>query len=147
MVEVLHDVPGLDREDLDAVVQIQESGVTYRLLDPIAMLKAKAANIRRLNQEGRHDRAHLQIIARCVRPFLQDAHRQAVENVSLREAFFKTLTRTFQTLRHRQTLKTLRQEAIQPVQLIPLELPESPIEKVRTACQHQLPRLAIDAAR
>lgn len=144
VVEVLNGVFGLDREDLEAVVQIEQDGVTYRLLDPVAMLKAKAANVREIDQNGpppRQDRAHLQIIAQCMSHFLRDAHQQAVENGNLRDAFSKTLSRTFKTLTHRATLTILLQEGLRPVQLVPAELRDSPIEKVRTACQHQLPRL------
>ncbi|HXN35724.1 MAG TPA: hypothetical protein VN877_06105 [Opitutaceae bacterium] len=66
LVEVVKSVKGLDKEDIvDAWVAYR--GTTYRLLDPIALLKAKAANIRELDQEGpppRHDRAHLDLIVR-----------------------------------------------------------------------------------
>jgi hypothetical protein len=144
VVEVLHRVLGLEREDLAAVVQIEQNGVTYRLLDPVAMLKAKAANLRKLDQAGpppRQDRAHLQIIAQCLPHFLRDAHQQAIANADLRDAFSPTLSRTFKTLTHRPTLKILLQEGIRPGQLVPAELRDSPIERVRTACQHQLPRL------
>jgi hypothetical protein len=144
VVEVLTSVRGLDRGDLEAVVQIKQDDVTYRLLDPIAMLKAKPANIREIDQEGpppRQDRAHLQIIAKCVPPFLVDPHRQAVENADVRSAFSKTLSRAFKTLSHPPTLKILLQEGIRPGPLVPAELCDSPIQKVRTACKHQLPRL------
>ncbi len=57
IVEVLGKVNGLDNEDLKAVREITADGVVYRVLDPVAMLKAKAANVMSINQEGRHDRA------------------------------------------------------------------------------------------
>lgn len=66
VVEVLSKVHGLDKEDLEAVVEVEKDGVKYRALDPVAMLKAKVANVRELDQAGpppRQDRAHLHIIA------------------------------------------------------------------------------------
>jgi len=144
VVEVLDKVRGLDREDLEAVVQIEQEGVKYRLLDPVAMLKAKAANVREIDQAGpppRQDRAHLKIIAQCVPPFLRDAHQQSSANPDLHGKFSKTISRAFKTLLHRHTLKTLLEEGIQPVSLMSPELKDSPIDKVRAACLHQLPRL------
>jgi hypothetical protein len=146
VVEVLHSVLGLGREDLEAVEVIEHDGVTYRLLDPIAMLKAKAANVRKIDQKGpppRQDRAHLQLISKCVPYFLLDAHQQALQKVALRAAFSKTMSRAFKTLSDRRTLKTLLQEGIPVEPLVPTVLRDSPIEKIRTACQHQLPRLAM----
>jgi len=142
VVEVLHAVPGLDQEDLDAVVAIQKDGVTYRLLDPVAILKAKATSIRLFDQTDRQDRPHLQIIAKCLPLFLRDAHQQAVEDAALQAAFCGTLRRTFKALTDRPIRKVLRQEGINLHLLIPPELSQSPIEKVRTACLHQLSRLA-----
>ena len=142
IIEVLGKVHGLEKEDLEAVAEIEQGGVKYRVLDPVAMLKAKAANVRGLDQEGRQDRAHLHIIAQCVAPFLSDAHQQAIADSSLHGEFARTISRTFKTLSDRHTLKTLLNEGIQPLSLIPAELKNSPIEKVRTASEHQTPRLA-----
>jgi hypothetical protein len=45
LVEVLHSVHGLDAKDLvDA--EVEYAGTRYRILDPVALLKAKAANLR-----------------------------------------------------------------------------------------------------
>lgn len=144
IVEVLSKVHGLDSEDLEAVVEVVQDGVKYRALDPVAMLKAKAANVRELDQTGpppRQDRAHLHIIAQCVAPFLRDAHQQVSGDPTLHGEFAKTISRTFKTLSDRRLLKTLRAEGIQPLSLLPAELKDSPIEKVRTAFAHQMPRL------
>lgn len=144
IVEVLSKVHGLDNEDLAAVAEVEQDGVRYRALDPVAMLKAKVANVRELDQAGpppRQDRAHLHIIAQCVAPFLRDAHQQATLAPALHGEFAKTISRTFKTLSDRRLLKTLLTEGIQPLDLLPPELKDSPIEKVRTAFGHQLPRL------
>lgn len=144
IVEVLSKVHGLNKEDLEAVVEVEKDGVKYRALDPVAMLKAKVANVRELDQAGpppRQDRAHLHIIAQCVAPFLRDAHQQASNVPALHGKFTKTISRTFKTLSDRRLLRTLLTEGIQPLALLPQDLKDSPIEKVRTAFEHQLPRL------
>jgi hypothetical protein len=144
IVEVLSKVNGLDNEDLEAVAEVEQDGVKYRALDPVAMLKAKVANVRELDQAGpppRQDRAHLHIIAQCVAPFLRDAHQQSAGNPALHGDFAKTISRTFRTLSDRNLFKTLLAEGINPRALIPAELKDSPIEKVRTAFEHQIPRL------
>lgn len=145
VVEVLHKVLGLEEEDIDTVTSIEQGGITYRVLDPIAMLKAKAANVRELDQEGpppRQDRAHLRIIAQCVAPFLRDAHAQAVGDAALHAKFAKTVSRAFRTMLGRRTLQTLLNEGFDPLPMLPEELSTSPISQVRAAFEHQLPRLA-----
>lgn len=152
IVEVLSQVHGLEKADLEAVAEVEQGGVKYRALDPVAMLKAKAANVRELDQIGpppRQDRAHLQLVVQCVAPFLRDAHRQAVGDPALHAEFLKTISRTFKTLSDRRILQTLLAEGIQPMGVVPVELKDSLIEKVRTTFGHQMPRLeqALAAAR
>jgi hypothetical protein len=141
IVEVLREVNGLNKEDLEAVQTISSNGVTYHALDPIAMLKAKAANVRKINQEGRQDRAHLRLIARCVSPYLRDAHSHAIAAPDMQPEFVKTVSRLFKTLSDKHTLKTILLEGIIPETLIPQEFANSPVEKVRTTYGHQFPRL------
>jgi hypothetical protein len=144
IVEVLGKVNGLEQEDLQAVTEVEQEGISYRVLDPIAMLRAKAANVREIDQVGpppRQDRAHLQLIARCMAPFLRDIHQQAAGDPSLHGEFAKTFSRTFRTLSDRRTLQTLLAEGIRPLDLVPGELKDSPIEKVRTTFAYQMPRL------
>jgi AcrR family transcriptional regulator len=144
VVEVLGKVLGLDNEDLEAVVEIENDGMTYRVLDPVAMLRAKAANVREIPQDGpppRQDRAHLKLIAQCIAPFLRDTHQQALGNPELHAEFAKTISRAFKSLFDRAILRTLLSDGIQPLDLLPSELKDSSIEKVRTAFEHQMPRL------
>lgn len=144
IVEVLGKVLGLGKEDLEAVVKIERDGLIYQVLDPIAVLKAKATNIRKLNQEGpppRNDRAHLKLIAQCVPLFLKESHDLATNKPEEREAFSKVISRIFQTLSDRHIVRIVINEGIQPISLIPSELKTSPIEKVRTTYEHQMPRL------
>ena len=106
LVEILHSVHGLEKEELGYVETIEHRGHPYRLLDPVVMLKAKAANVRGLKQDDdppRHDREHLQLIARCVPSYLRDVHQRAVELPSLEKESLAVISRAFKTLQHRKT--------------------------------------------
>lgn len=145
LVEVLHSVHGLDREDLSHVETIEHRGFQYRLLDPIAMLKAKAANVRDIRQDDvppRHDRQHLQLIARCVPPYLRDVHASAIANPGLEKEALSVVSRAFKTLQRGKTAHTLHAEGITPASLLPAELGESPLARIRAAYRWQMRRIA-----
>ncbi len=142
LVEILHSVHGLEKSDLDAAAYIKSAGVVYRVLDPVAMLKAKAANVRDIEQNDsspRQDRLHLHLVARCVPEFLRDVHRNAVAEPSREKEALAVVSRAFKTLQHAKTVQTLRTEGIAPAALIPEELKESPLMRIRTAYQWQMP--------
>lgn len=144
LVEVLKHVKGLDARDLAATVEIEYAGATFKVLDPIALLKAKAANVRDLDQVGpppRHDVTHLQLVARCVPLYLQDIHAKVLGNPAAERAAAEIFSRAFATLTHRHTIDGLKKAGIDRVSLMPAEFATSPIEKISNAYTHQLPRL------
>jgi hypothetical protein len=142
LVEVLTKVHGLEKADLEAVAEVTLQGVRYAPLDPIAMLKAKAANVRDLDQVGpppRHDRQHLQLIARCWPRYLRELHANAVQEPSRAPATARIFSRAFDTLIH--AAKILRAEGIAPENVMPAELAQSPIDKIRNAYKWQALRI------
>ena len=152
LVEVLHSVAGLDTADLQRVSEVEADGIRYRLLDPIAMLKAKAYNVRKFKQDGsppRHDREHLVLIAHCVPAFLREIHEGALRLQRSNDPAAKAalanaaaaVSAAFATLTNREVAATLRSQGITPELLIPPEFKDLPIAKVANACQHQLPRV------
>lgn len=162
LVEVLHSVAGLDIADLRRITELTaKDGTVYRVLDPIVMLKAKAYNVRKFDQDGdppRHDRTHLALIAQCVPEFLREVHDTAVrlrlagapEAKAAAASAASAVGATFATLTHEATSATLRAQGISPEVLVPVEFRHSPIARVAKACQHQLPRVAVaglDAAK
>lgn len=145
LVEVLRYVHGLEDDDLKHVETIVHEGQTYQLLNPIAMLKAKAANLRDFKQDEvppRHDREHLRLIARCLPKYLRDIHAAGVKDGSLEKHTLTILSYAFKTLQDAKTVKTLVAEGINPRLLIPEEFKESPLARIRKACGYQLPRLS-----
>lgn len=140
LVEILHSVHGLDKADLAAAAYIKSEGVVYRVLDPVAMLKAKAANVRDIDQVGpplRQDRMHLQLVARCVPEFLRDVHRNAVADRTREKEALAVVSRAFKTLQNAKTAQTLQAEGIAPASLIPAELRESLLSRIRAAFEWQ----------
>ena len=139
LVEVLHSVHGLDPQELvDA--EVEYAGTRYRILDPVALLKAKAANLRDFNQDDdppRHDAEHLKLVARCLPRFLEDvALNETTDPDELRNQL-KTVSRAFAVLQDTKTAATLRSIGIEPASLVPALLANSPNEKVSKAYTYQ----------
>jgi hypothetical protein len=144
LVEVLKNVKGLDARDLEETVELALGGAIYKVLDPIALLKAKAANVRDLDQVGpppRQDINHLQLVARCLPIYLRQIHAQAQENPAAQKKVAATFSRAFAALTDRRTREGLIKAEIDLVPLIPLELATSAIAPVANTYRHQLPRV------
>lgn len=140
LVEILHSVHGLNKADLQAAAYVKSDGVIYRVLDPITMLKAKAANVRDIDQNGtppRQDRLHLRLVARCVPEFLLEVYRDAVSDPSRERNSLAVISRAFKTLQQPKTAQTLQVEGIAPASLIPAELAESTLPRIRAAFDWQ----------
>ena len=141
LVEILHNVHGLDRADLESAAYIKSRGATYRVLDPVAMLKAKAMNVRDFPQDGpipRQDRQHLQLLVRCVPEFLRDVHASALVDPSKEKQALEVFSRTFRTLQNKKIASTLINEGIAPRSVLPPEFAESPLERIRKAYKWQM---------
>jgi hypothetical protein len=116
------------------------------------MLKAKAYNVRHFKQDDdppRHDREHLELIAKCFPEYLREVHQTALRLLSSDHAAAKDASKeaaaavsaAYATLTDDSTASTLRTQGIAPEYLIPLEFEHSPIEKVANAWRYQHPRL------
>ena len=141
LVEILHRVHGLNRADLAAAAYIKSQGAIYRVLDPVAMLKAKAMNVRDIPQDGpspRQDRLHLKLIVRCVPEFLRDVHQSAVADPTKEKQALEVFSRAFRTLQDKKIAGTLIAEGIAPRSLLPAEFAESSLERIRKAYQWQV---------
>ena len=148
LVEVLHSVHGLEAQDLKTAEYVRQGGGVYRVLDPIVMMKAKAANLRDLDQAGpppRQDRHHLQLISRCVPLYLREVHQIAVEtrDPAAEKQAVRTLNRAFKILQDPKTAGTLSGEQISSAALVPEEFAQSPLERIRRSIEYQMPILEI----
>lgn len=80
LIEVLRYVRGVSNEELrDPVYEfaIGEQQVRVRAPGPIALLKAKIANLSEINQKGRQDARHILILARILPAYLADLRSSA----------------------------------------------------------------------
>lgn len=144
LVEVLHSVAGLDRSDLERVSAIEHKGTMFRLLDPVAMLRAKAYNVRHFEQDGnppRQDRVHLNLIARCVPLYLRDAYESVKAGTLPERGCVDLLSATFKVLQDRDLAPAFAAEGIRPRDVIPQEFATSPYDRIRRAMENQM-RLA-----
>ncbi len=87
-VEVLRKVPGLTAHEVEKFASFERVGdYTARVLNPVAMLKAKSWNVVNITKEGRHDAEQLLALVPCVRAFLRASlARGADDKVQLRGA-------------------------------------------------------------
>lgn len=141
LVEILHSVHGLVESDLEASAYVEFEGAVFRVLDPIAVLKAKTMNVRDIDQDGpspRQDRLHLHLIARCVPEFLRDVHQSAVADSTKVKQSLEVFSRAFRTLQNKKIATTLIAEGIAPRSLLPPEFSESPLDRIRRAYQWQM---------
>ena len=96
-VEVLRKVPGLKESEVERLSSIEPcSDSTVRVLNPVAMLKAKSWNVCNINKEGRHDAEQFLALIPCVRAYLRGYYRAGEGSHSVLRAGLKL---TEQTLR------------------------------------------------
>lgn len=71
-VEVLRKVPGLSLNEVTKFASVEAFGnFTVRVLNPIALMKAKSWNVVNIHKEGRHDSEQLLALVVCVRAFIK----------------------------------------------------------------------------
>jgi hypothetical protein len=90
LIEVLRYVNGVNNEELrepSYTLAIGERQIRVLVPGPIALLKAKLANVVDLKQEGRQDTKHVRILARIIPAYLEDL-RNAVAGARTEERKF-----------------------------------------------------------
>ena len=148
-IEVLHSVHGLEKADLENAAWTEIDGVTYRLLDPVTMLKAKAANVRDIRQDDvppRNDRAHLSIIAKCVPRYLADIKLKAEVSPDFERTAVEIFMRLYRTLQDPKFAPTFRAEGIPPSDLLPADLRQGLGERMAKLHAFQWPLVEKAAA-
>jgi hypothetical protein len=82
LIEVLRYVHGASNEELSDPVYTMAIGqnlVPVKVPGPIALLKAKIANVADINQAGRQDGRHVLILTRLMPAYLNDLNRAALD--------------------------------------------------------------------
>jgi hypothetical protein len=151
-VEILKTVKGLEKADLNAVVDVTSNEVAYRVLDPVVMLKAKAHNITSFTQDGpepRQDVPHFRLLSKVVPAYLRDVHEEARLGAFPTATVEKTLRTLFKTMQDKKIAGVFNREKIGPDELVPAEFANSFSEVIRQTMTHQMPlaRRCVENAR
>jgi len=75
VIEVLSGMNGVSNKELREpvyTIAIGEGSVVVHVPGPIALLKAKLANVANIKQDGRNDKGHIVILARIIPAYLAD---------------------------------------------------------------------------
>jgi hypothetical protein len=142
LIEVLRYVNGVNNEELrepSYTLAIGERQIRVLVPGPIALLKAKLANVVDLKQEGRQDTKHVHILARIIPAYLEDlcdaAAGERMEERKLIE-FLEKLLAILTASRNRKVLSGLGIDARQ----IYGTLNGEGLSKVRAFLEKRLPR-------
>lgn len=143
LIEVLRGVHGVTNAELldgSYAMAVGERQVQVRVPGPIALLKAKIANVADLAQSGRQDGRHVMILLRLMPAFLQDLEQVARAGkmeerrfVEIVESLLKILT----SAKAKRVLKTLR---IDPRETFS-ELSSDDLPRVAAFVSKRLPRV------
>lgn len=141
-VEALRRVFGLDDEDLKAVVELKFHEHRFLTLDPVALLKAKCANVNELMQgDGeRHDETHLKLLGRCLPAYLRQIAGNVATGQLKNETACSTLNRLFATLCAPAYGGILWHADLTPDTLVPAEFATTPNEAIRELYSRQMPK-------
>ena len=150
LIEVLYAVKGLSDEDLAKTSKIELDGKTYRVLNPIMLLKAKLANYCELPQntpgQERQDLKHIRILIPCVSRFLYEFYTQIdklIQNAPLNEAqlvrnFVNLLEETLQVVQCKQGQQFSQEQGLNLMKCFPPSLNNCPHTKIQNFVIHRL---------
>jgi len=136
LIEVLHTIHGLTPQDLqNGVALVEVHGRRLKALSPVALLKAKIANLSDLPQKDRQDLRHLKILIPCVAAYITEA----AEALSGR-ALVNVLTACLKTVTAENGKVVSRQYGINFSECFPERLKNARSVSVKNFCGHQLHR-------
>jgi hypothetical protein len=143
LVEVLRTVHGVTNEELHAsafTMAIGANHVPVQVPEPIALLKAKIANVSDIAQNGRQDGRHVVILVHLMPAFLTDLISATTQGrITERDLVdrLESLLATITSAKGRKVLKSLR---LDPKHLFQ-ELNAGSLSKVSAFLEKRLPRI------
>ncbi len=143
LVEVLRYVHGVTNEELHAsafTMAIGTNQVRVQVPEPIALLKAKIANVADIAQTGRQDGRHVVILAQLMPAFLADLVNATTQGrITERDLVnrLESLLTTVTAAKGKTVFKALKISARSLFD----ELPSTPLPKLNALLQNRLPRL------
>jgi hypothetical protein len=143
LVEVLRFVHGVTNEELSEPVYtmaIGKGGVQVQVPGPIALLKAKVANLVDLAQAGREDSRHVTILTRLLPAYLEDLQKSASEGRLEERKFIGFLEQLLAIIANKNGQKAFEQLKLTPRALF-AGLKAGKLPKLQAFVQKRLPRV------
>jgi hypothetical protein len=143
-VEVIGNVNGLTQKELlDADMLQLQPGRTYRLPSPIALLKAKLANVAQIDQSRRQDVRHVKMLIPCVQEYLRESHAESIAG----KINDRDLVNLFEAARSLysdpRNAELGRKHDFELAEIFPMEFSRSPIAKVARFFDYRMKDLSI----
>lgn len=138
-VELLAGVRGLRQIETDNAVVMKIQGTEVRVLDAISCLKAKITNAAELDQSGRQDVKHIQIMKLCAREFATDMITQGNQKQITERVAVDCLENLHETVTTPQAQKVTELWKITFDDVLPIEaIRQSTMEKVKNFAHYRL---------
>jgi hypothetical protein len=140
IVEVIGSVNGLTDKDLVAPDILEfRPGQIYRVPSPVILLKAKLANVAKIDQTQRQDVRHVRILIPCVRQYLADALENAKAGQMSERSFVNLLEASRELCTTPRNLELAREHSFGLDVIFPPQLAHSDLEKVSNFVRFRLP--------
>jgi hypothetical protein len=140
-IEVLNTVKGLDFKELGRTIDLQTGGVFGRVLIPQLVLKAKIENAVSIDQSGRNDVKHVDMMILCVRAFIGDLAVQVSQGELGARTLVNLLGEVWETVNNPQAIQSNRMWGFDFTEIWPHTALESTgNDKVSRWLQHRFPQ-------
>lgn len=140
IVEVIGSVNGLTNRDLGAPDILEfRPGQIYRVPSPVILLKAKLANVAKIDQTQRQDVRHVRILIPCVRQYLADALEHTKSGQISERSFVNLLEASHELCTTPRNLKLAREHRFELDVIFPPQLAHSDLEKISNFVRFRLP--------
>jgi len=143
LIEVLAHLHGIGNDDLCQpayTMAIGQSGVQVRLPGPIALLRAKIANVADLSQTGRQDGRHVRILAQLMPAYLADVQAAVAAGRLDERALLGLLERLLKAVTSAKARRVLGALSVGS-RLLFREITAEPPSKVHAFVTRRLPRV------
>ncbi len=142
-VEVLSHVHGVSNQELLHPVYtmiMDESGLKVRVPGPVALLRAKIANVADLAQDGRQDARHVRILFALMPAYLADLHAAVAADRLTEKEMLALLERLLAAATTAKAGRVWRELKLAPAMML-AELATPPGTKLHSFIARRLPRI------
>jgi hypothetical protein len=139
-VEIVRSVPGVTATTVEALaVEMEWSGKTIRVLNPISLLVCKVELALTVSQQKRQDVEHLKILFLCVRGFLREWLREVEAERLPAKGWLGAVNRLFKLAKSTQGKKAAKKFGVEWRDILPLEeIASAANQKISTFREKQI---------